>query len=68
MIEIALGLGGPTDIAIIAVVILLLFGGSKIADFGKSLGRGIKEFKQEASSSEEARDTPVPSNGSNNAE
>ena len=31
---------------IIAGVVVLLFGGSKIAGFGKSLGDGIKEFKK----------------------
>ena len=38
--------GSPQDIAIIGVVVLLLFGGSKLAGFGKSLGEGIKEFKK----------------------
>ena len=41
--------GSPTEIAIIAGVALLLFGGSKIAGFGKSLGQSIKEFKREVS-------------------
>jgi sec-independent protein translocase protein TatA len=45
MIPVAFGLGGPYDIAIIAGVVLLLFGGSKLAGFGKSIGSGIKEFK-----------------------
>lgn len=47
MFPVAMGFGSPTEIAIIGGVILLLFGGSKIAGFGKSLGQGIKEFKQE---------------------
>ncbi len=47
MFPLAMGFGTPTEIAIIAGVVLLLFGGAKIADFGKSLGRGIKDFKQE---------------------
>ena len=34
------------DIAIIAGVVILLFGGSKLAGLGKSLGEGIKEFKK----------------------
>ena len=45
MLPLALGFGGPYDIAIIAAVVLLLFGGSKLAGFGKSIGSGIKEFK-----------------------
>ncbi len=36
--------GGP-EVIIIAVVILLLFGGRKIPELMKGLGSGIKEFK-----------------------
>ncbi len=36
----------PTQILIIAIVILLLFGGSRLADIGKGLGEGIKNFKK----------------------
>ena len=46
MLPLAFGLGAPQDILIIAGVVILLFGGSKIAGFGKSLGEGIKEFKK----------------------
>lgn len=46
MLPLAFGFGGPQDLVIIAVVVLLLFGGSKLAGFGKSLGEGIKEFKK----------------------
>ena len=46
MTPIAFMMGGPWDIAIVGGVILLLFGGSKLAGFGKNLGEGIKEFKK----------------------
>ena len=36
--------GGPQVILIIAVVVLL-FGGKKITELMKGLGKGIKEFK-----------------------
>jgi len=36
---------GPGQIAIIAIIILLLFGGKKIPELMKGLGSGIKEFK-----------------------
>jgi sec-independent protein translocase protein TatA len=38
------GLGGP-EIALIALVLLLLFGGKKIPELMKGLGRGVKNFK-----------------------
>lgn len=37
---------GITEILLIAVVALLLFGAGRIADIGKGLGQGIKNFKQ----------------------
>ena len=40
------GLGVP-ELLIILAVILLLFGGSRLAGLGKSTGRALKEFKEE---------------------
>ncbi|MFI3318746.1 MAG: twin-arginine translocase TatA/TatE family subunit [Rikenellaceae bacterium] len=39
------GLQG-SEIIIIAVVILILFGGRKIPEFMRGLGRGVKSFKE----------------------
>ena len=36
---------GPTEILIIALVVLLLFGGKKIPELMKGLGKGVKSFK-----------------------
>lgn len=38
---------GPTELIIILVIVLLLFGGSRLAGLGKSSGRALKEFKEE---------------------
>ena len=46
MLPLAFGLGGPWDVAIIGVVLVLLFGGSKLAGFGKSAGESIREFNK----------------------
>ncbi len=40
-----LGIIGPWQIALAAVVILLLFGGKKIPELMKGIGKGMKEFK-----------------------
>ena len=37
---------GPWQVVLVAVVILLLFGGKKIPELMKGLGSGIKEFKK----------------------
>ncbi len=36
---------GPVEIIIIVLIILLLFGGRKIPELMRGLGRGMKEFK-----------------------
>lgn len=38
------GLGGQ-ELIIILIVVLLLFGGKKIPELMKGLGKGVKEFK-----------------------
>ena len=37
---------GPTQIVLIVLVVLLLFGGKKIPELMKGLGKGISEFKK----------------------
>jgi sec-independent protein translocase protein TatA len=36
---------GATEIILIAFVVLLLFGGKKIPELMRGLGRGVREFK-----------------------
>ena len=36
---------GPGELLIVALIALLLFGAGRIADIGKGLGQGIKNFK-----------------------
>ena len=36
---------GPTELILILLVVLLLFGGRKIPELMRGLGRGVKEFK-----------------------
>ena len=43
---------GTTEIIIIAVVILLLFGAKRIPDFVRSLGQSVKEFRHAISDDE----------------
>jgi len=37
---------GPTEIIILFVIVLLLFGGRKIPELMRGVGKGISEFKQ----------------------
>ncbi len=36
---------GPTELIIILVIVLVLFGAKRLPDLGKSLGSGMREFK-----------------------
>lgn len=37
---------GTTEIIIIAVILLILFGGKRIPEFVRSLGESIREFRK----------------------
>ena len=45
---------GPWQIALIVVVVLLLFGGKKIPELMKGIGKGVKEFKDGVKSDPDA--------------
>lgn len=48
-----LGVFGPWQVIAILVVALLLFGGKKIPELMKGLGKGVKEFKDASAKPEE---------------
>ena len=37
---------GPWEIVIIMLVIILIFGGKKIPELARGLGKGLKEFRK----------------------
>lgn len=48
MNPLVMGLPAGSELIILALVALVLFGGTKIAGFGKNAGRAIREFKEES--------------------
>lgn len=58
---------GPTELIVVLVILLLLFGGAKLPALAKGLGQSIKEFKN--ASKEEPKDEkkpdPVTKSGNN---
>ena len=54
MNTILLGIIGPPQIIIILIVVLLLFGGKKIPELMRGLGKGVKEFKDATKNEEES--------------
>jgi sec-independent protein translocase protein TatA len=51
-----LGIMGPNQLILILVVVLLLFGGRKIPELMRGLGRGVKEFKDGVANDEKESD------------
>ncbi len=60
MLPLAFGFGGPWDVAIVAGVAILLFGGKQLPGFFKSLGDGITEFKKATAHDEAAEVAATP--------
>ena len=48
---------GAQELMLILVIALVLFGGSKIPDLGRSLGQAIREFKKGVESSDAGSET-----------
>jgi sec-independent protein translocase protein TatA len=51
---------GTTELLLIALVVLLLFGGRKIPELMKGLGKGVKSFKDGMKDMEDEINTPSP--------
>ena len=47
---------GTTELIIILVIVMLIFGAGKLSSIGGALGKGIKEFRQATKDIEEASD------------
>jgi sec-independent protein translocase protein TatA len=50
---------GPTELIVILIILLGLFGGSKLPGLAKGLGQSIKEFKKASKEEQEAEKPAV---------
>jgi sec-independent protein translocase protein TatA len=53
---------GATEALLLLSVIMLLFGAKRLPEMGRSLGRGIREFKNGITGRGEAEEFPVTRN------
>jgi sec-independent protein translocase protein TatA len=53
---------GPTELIVVLVVALLVFGPKRLPDIGRSLGSGMREFKESVTRADrdESADAGVP--------
>lgn len=56
---------GTTELIVIGGAVLLLFGGKKIPELMRSLGRGVKEYKQGLNGEETSKDQPQEESSQN---
>ena len=49
---------GPLEIIIILVIVLIVFGPKRLPDLGKSLGRGMREFKDSVTGKDDNDELP----------
>ncbi len=58
-----LGPIGPTELLLILLIVVIIFGARKLPELGKSLGEGIKNFRKSLSSREssESKEKEIPS-------
>jgi len=55
-----LGSIGPTELILILLIVIIIFGARKLPDLGKSIGEGIKNFKKSMSTKDEPDNTKKP--------
>jgi sec-independent protein translocase protein TatA len=53
--NILIGIIGPWQIILIVVVVILLFGGKKIPELMKGIGKGIRDFKDSLNPEEKSK-------------
>jgi sec-independent protein translocase protein TatA len=44
---------GPLEIVIVLIIVLIVFGPKRLPEMGRSLGRGIREFKDSVTGNDE---------------
>jgi sec-independent protein translocase protein TatA len=49
---------GPLEIIIVLVIVLLIFGPKRLPDLGRSLGRGMREFKDSVTGKDKDEERP----------
>lgn len=56
---------GMTELVVVLIIVLLVFGGSKISGVGRSLGEAISEFKDAIKPEEKVTKKETSSEGDN---
>ena len=55
-----LGNIGPLEIVVVLIIALIVFGPKRLPELGRSLGRGIREFRGSLGGDDDDKDDPAP--------
>ncbi|MEA2333793.1 MAG: sec-independent protein translocase protein TatA [Solirubrobacteraceae bacterium] len=55
-----MGLDNPLHIAFLVVILLLIFGAKRLPEIGRSLGSGMREFKQSVTGESNSQQNTLP--------
>ena len=53
---------GPLEIVIVLIIVLIIFGPKRLPDLGRSLGKGMREFKESVTGNDQDELPPSPDN------
>jgi sec-independent protein translocase protein TatA len=51
---------GPTELIILLIVVLLLFGAKRVPEIGRSVGKGMREFKDAVTGRDDEQPPRLP--------
>ena len=49
---------GPLEIAVVLVIVLIIFGPKRLPELGRSMGRGMREFKDSVTGKDDDDEPP----------
>ena len=49
---------GPLEIAVVLIIVLIIFGPKRLPELGKSLGSGMRTFRDSLSGDDEKKEDP----------
>lgn len=51
---------GPTELIVVLVVVILLFGASRVGELGGALGKSVREFRSAVKGEDEEKEKKEP--------
>jgi len=60
-----LGSIGPTELILILLIVIIIFGAKKLPDLGRSIGEGIKNFKKSVNEAKDSDKDKTPKSPEN---